>query len=354
MIKRVPDTEDTVIVEPDGSWHTQDGNYTSAGQPFTSAGHSSATELDDTNTDGEKAQKATVVAGGNVNLTEEKCRSASPKDVLVLEDNSPSPPHAQGTEQSASDSHAADSARDSLNRSAAEPDAVIDLTLSSDDEAPPPPPRRVKVGSSVASSSEVRRASLNQHVNGHGNNGSELPAFGLQRQPYDDEGDEPESPSDAVQRPGKRRRLESTADAAAHHSTEPSSSSYHRSNLDPYYNDYPDSPMAPGSASNGNARQGGSWGASVASSHGVHSGEAQVQGRHSDYASGHVAASHPDRSNGQRRISDPQARRRGASPLTDEYDATAHDAADSRGDSRDEPARYLTSNYSPWFDDDGW
>ncbi|KAN0065672.1 E3 SUMO-protein ligase pli1 [Thecaphora frezii] len=275
ILKRVSDDHDSVIVEPDGSWRTQDGKIASDGYaaaPAVAAGLGSAS----------------VPATSSAEPRSEAGREASssrgpPTDNIVILD-SPSPPPtgplapaatasrppapapitaATGSSMPPAGPAAATAAagagpevgagsdssggRPPSNRPAPEP-TVIDLTFSDSDEDGPVPPVRPRqpppaappasmqppftftagagIPPAAMAASMMGRAPLNGHLtNGSSNGGLGVSEAAAARRYSQDaragasaaerDGTDPPSDEDAVRRPGKRARVEAAQGAGS-------------------------------------------------------------------------------------------------------------------------------------------
>ena len=206
ILKKVPEEHDAVIVEPDGSWRTQDGQVTSEGaqesQPSKARAFSQALGFDDEEDEDMKDAETQPEAGARAS------GAGSPVDVVILD--SPTPPSgptpaARTPVASAvpagpsSASRTAETSRQSSTRPAAEPE-IIDLTLDSDDEDQPPvPPSAVKQNGSVAPPASRPMQ-----------NGPVQPRPSASGPPDGDSTPEEEQ----VRRPGKRTRTDEAGEAA--------------------------------------------------------------------------------------------------------------------------------------------
>ncbi|GAC95846.1 zinc finger protein [Pseudozyma hubeiensis SY62] len=99
ILKRVPQDEDSVIIEPDGSWRTSDGKISSSGTAQATPAADVGTPLEDRllSRDSEDVKPGHGKANG--------ARRASPNEIVLLD--SPSPPPTAGPSDIASTSAAA-------------------------------------------------------------------------------------------------------------------------------------------------------------------------------------------------------------------------------------------------------
>ncbi|CAD6910841.1 unnamed protein product [Tilletia controversa] len=139
ILKQVPEDQDAIVVEPDASWHTEDGKFRSKGGPDSSGSGS----------------------GANGKGKEPELRK--PAQEIIVMDLSPSPPpthsHAAASSSAApagtgnsdggSGPYSVPSSSATSSSASSRPDPaparrsepiIIDLTLSSDEDEPPPRP----------------------------------------------------------------------------------------------------------------------------------------------------------------------------------------------------------------------
>ncbi|PWN49944.1 hypothetical protein IE53DRAFT_120118 [Violaceomyces palustris] len=213
ILRRVPEDEDSVIVEPDGTWHTQDGEYSSENAPLAGAsnGKSDAGSVRNGSLtrDGLKSEDMDErgLAGGHVVILDSPSPSSAPTKAQP-------PPNVSASRHSIG--KPAPATPTAATTSAAPPSAhseVIDLTLSSDEDEPPPPKRKAVVTKNGSNSSngswERTQGSLASTFLAA--NGSD--ARVAVEPPTTRETEEPTTPEDErVRRPGKRPRYEPQAD----------------------------------------------------------------------------------------------------------------------------------------------
>ncbi|KAJ9479802.1 E3 SUMO-protein ligase SIZ2 [Pseudozyma hubeiensis] len=110
ILKRVPQDEDSVIIEPDGSWRTSDGKISSSGTAQATPAADVGTPLEDRllSRDSEDVKPGHGKANG--------ARRASPNEIVLLD--SPSPPPTLGPSDIASTTAAAASASSTTHQPA--------------------------------------------------------------------------------------------------------------------------------------------------------------------------------------------------------------------------------------------
>ncbi|SJX63942.1 related to SIZ1-E3-like factor in the SUMO pathway [Sporisorium reilianum f. sp. reilianum] len=219
ILKRVPQDEDSVIIEPDGQWHTADGKVTSSGvaQPG-SAGAGTPIEDRLPSRDSED-----VKPGASSSAKQNGGKRASPEEIVLLDSPSPPPTTAataststlrgpSAAPQAASNGIASASTTHAVARPAAAPPAaaaprheridllssststsarnspatgtpgdVIDLTLDSDDDSEPSVPTRAAPtnGAHVHAPAKAVSSSHHNHVSGGSSSSSTVRAGGF-------------------------------------------------------------------------------------------------------------------------------------------------------------------------------